>query len=99
MTRYNYYDLKRNEKTVGGSCSLGQCCWANDQIFMDYLTIHLDVVDNGKFDEFEIIKSGHECGPVDSINCGLGVLQFSDLPPELTDNKLTFFDVVIKRKL
>lgn len=99
MSRYNWYDLMKDGKIVGGGGALGQSDWCDDEILMDYVTFFLKKIDEEcKLDEFDIIRSGHEAGPVEPIHCGFGVARYSKLPPKIKGNYLMFEDVTFKRK-
>ena len=100
MSRYNWYSLKQNGKVIGSAGALGQADWRDDIYIMEYFQINLEKLPDGEIilDEFEIIRDGHELGPVEPEHRGYGKANFTDIPPpRITKNTLLFEYVKLKR--
>jgi len=100
MTRYNWYDLKKDGKIIGRGGSLGMGDFIDGELFMNYLVIFLDKTDDETIlDEFELIWTHHESGFNDGTGSkGTGMAHFSTIPPTINKNTILFKDVIFKRR-
>ena len=97
MSRFGWFNLIKDDKIVGNGCSINKD-FLNNELFMDYVTIYLDVVDKETIlNKFELVWKDYESGSVESR--GIGTAHFSILPPTIRKNTILFKDVVFKKEI